>query len=110
MVDHAPALGGEALKVAEEGPSRHRPLMQADLRQRLAVEGPPFRGEQIGPRRTVPVREVGVGHLVSRLPAIEHAGEALAGIAVRIDEDRLREDGVQERHPQRVSRGGIEKS
>ena len=102
VIDDAPPLRRQLLEVGEQDASRHRPLLGDDLRQWLAGQLAPLGGQHQRPRRPGPAGELRVGDEPLRLPGRDHVGEALARLAVDVDEERVGEDGVEERDPERV--------
>src|SRR3546814_4728781 len=64
----------------------------------------PPRHQQERPRRPLPSGQRGVHAEAAGLPAIEHAAQHLARVAMQVDETRIGEDLAQQRDAQRVLR------
>ena len=102
VVDHRPPLRRQALQVGHRDPRGRLPLGGHDVGQRRVAQRPPARGQRERPRRAVPPRQVRRADVLPGLPAGHRGGHRLVGLAVQEDEGGVGEDGVQERHAQRV--------
>jgi hypothetical protein len=108
VVDRAHPLGGQPLEVVEERRLHLRPLVGDDLGQGRPAQLAPLGRQRKRPRRTVPTRQLRIGHEPTRLPGVDHAAQGLTRLPIEIDEERPGEDRVQERDPQRVLRRLLE--
>ena len=108
IVDGADPLGGQPLEVVEERDLHLRPLIGDDLGRVRPVQLAPLGRQRQRPRRTVPPRQLRIGHEPSRRPGVDHAAQGFAGLPIHVDEQRPRKDRVQERDPKRVLRRLLE--